>query len=91
MKKLDDDEIELLKAYENNEKQSVKIIKERISKFQETAKKKLKKDRRINIRISEKDLDDIKKKAVIQGLPYQTLIASIIHKYNSGLLTEKGE
>ena len=42
-------------------------------------------------KISEKDLEDIQRKAITQGLPYQTLIASIIHKYNSGLLTEKND
>jgi len=61
----------------------------KVKKYQELAKTHLKKDKRINIRISRKDLEDIQRKAITQGLPYQTLIASIIHKYNSGLLIEK--
>jgi len=47
------------------------------------------KDQRMNIRISKNDLDGIKLKAMEEGLPYQTLVASIIHKYLTGRLTEK--
>lgn len=91
MKKLDKYEKDIIKSYENNEWQSIKNTSQRITKYQSIAKMHLKKDKRINIRISEKDLEDIQKKAIMQGLPYQTLIASIIHKYNSGMLTEKNE
>ena len=49
----------------------------------------LAKDQRINIRISKNDLDNIKIKAVEEGIPYQTLISSVLHKYITGKLTEK--
>ena len=91
MAKLDKYEKEIIESYEKNEWKSVKDAPQRISKYQELAKIHLKKEKRINIRISEKDLEDIQRKAITQGLPYQTLIASIIHKYNSGLLIEKNE
>ena len=91
MVKLDKYEKEIIESYEKNEWYSVKDAPQKKKKYQELAKIHLKKEKRINIRISEKDLEDIQKKAIIQGLPYQTLIASIIHKYNSGLLTEKNE
>jgi len=89
MAKLDKYEKEIIESYEKNEWHSVKDAPQKIKKYQELAKIHLKKEKRINIRISEKDLEDIQRKAITQGLPYQTLIASIIHKYNSGLLTEK--
>jgi predicted DNA binding CopG/RHH family protein len=84
--KYESDEI---RTYEEGEWKSVKDKKARITKYQQIAKQHLKKDKRINIRISEKDLTDLQKAAVSEGLPYQTLIASIIHKYNTGKLVEK--
>jgi len=52
------------------------------------ARNTLKKDKRINIRISSRDLEGIQRKAIKEGLPYQSLIASVLHKYVSGQLTE---
>jgi predicted DNA binding CopG/RHH family protein len=49
----------------------------------------LNKDQRMNIRITKNDLDGIKLKATEEGLPYQTLVTSVIHKYVTGRLTEK--
>ena len=47
------------------------------------------KERRINIRLSTPDLMDIQARALEEGLPYQTFIASVLHKYISGRLVEK--
>ncbi len=58
-------------------------------KYQRYAEATFKKDRRVNIRISSKDLDAIQKRAIEEGIPYQTLIASLLHKYVSGRLVEK--
>ena len=91
MKKLDKFEKDINNSYENNEWKSVKNVSQRISKYQSIAKIHLKKEKRINIRISEKDLEDIQRNAITQGLPYQTWISSIIHKYNTGLLIEKND
>ncbi len=52
------------------------------------ARNTLKKDKRLNIRISERDLNELQKKAVSEGLPYQTFVSSIIHKYVNGKLVE---
>jgi len=84
--KYESDEI---RTYEEGEWKSVKDKKAGITKYQQIAQQHLKKDKRINIRISEKDLTDLQKAAISEGLPYQTLIASIIHKYNTGKLVEK--
>ena len=57
-------------------------------KYQEIAAATFRKDRRLNIRLSSKDLEAIQKRALAEGLPYQTLIASLLHKYASGRLIE---
>jgi predicted DNA binding CopG/RHH family protein len=87
--KLSKEEKQLLESVEKGQWKSVKGVKGKIKTYQEYAKATLKKDRRINIRISERDLIGIQKKALEQGIPYQTLISSIIHKYVSGRLIEK--
>ena len=85
--KLDKDEKKLLKAYEAGEFKS-KLTPARRKKIQEAATHTFKKDRRINIRISSRDLDAIQKRALIEGIPYQTLVSSILHKYVSGSLQD---
>ncbi len=87
--KLQQDELELLASYENEEWQSVKKIKEQKEQYRTYARATFRKDKRVNIRISEKDLLDLQKRAIRQGIPYQTLISSVLHKYVSGTLTEK--
>lgn len=87
--KLQPDELDLLASYENEEWQSVKDVKEQAAQYQAYARATFRKDKRVNIRISEKDLLDLQKRALREGIPYQTLIASVLHKYVNGLLTEK--
>ena len=58
-------------------------------KHQEYARKTLKKDKRVNIRISSKDLDEIQALAIERGIPYQTLMTSILHRYVHGSLIDK--
>jgi predicted DNA binding CopG/RHH family protein len=84
--KLQPDELELLASYENEEWKSVKEQKEQYRAY---ARATFRKDKRVNIRISEKDLRDLQKRAMHQGIPYQTLISSVLHKYVSGRFTEK--
>ena len=87
--KLQPDELELLASYENEEWQSVKNVKELAAQYQVYARAAFRKDKRVNIRISEKDLLDLQKRALREGIPYQTLISSVLHKYVSGALAEK--
>ena len=87
--KLQADELELLASYENEEWQSVKNVKEQAVQYQTYARATFRKDKRVNIRISEKDLLDLQKRALREGIPYQTLISSVLHKYVSGTLAEK--
>ena len=56
----------------------------------EYARNTLRKDKRLNIRISERDLIELQRKAVKEGLPYQAYVSSIIHKFISGTLVETG-
>jgi len=88
MKNLDQEEKELLKSYDRDEWQSVSDIKSESDRYRKYAGATYKKDKRINIRMSEKDLMSIQKKALEEGIPYQTLISSILHKYITGRLTE---
>ncbi len=81
--KLDQYEKDILEAYEADEYVSV-MTPERKKEIQQIAENTFKKDKRINIRISNRDLIAIQKRALEEGIPYQTLISSILHKYVSG-------
>jgi len=84
--KLDKEERELSKSFNKGEwKSSSNLIQEK-KKARKASENYQKKDARINIRLSKTDLDQIKQKAAYEGLPYQTLIASILHKYAAGHL-----
>jgi predicted DNA binding CopG/RHH family protein len=86
---LQQDELELLASYEAEEWKSAKKIKEQKEQYRAYARATLRKDKRVNIRISEKDLLALQKRAVRQGIPYQTLISSVLHKYVNGGFIEK--
>jgi predicted DNA binding CopG/RHH family protein len=86
---LDDEEKELMESIEGGEWKSVKNTKQEIQKHQQYAANTLRKDKRINIRISSKDLEELQTRAVEEGIPYQTLMASVLHKYVSSRLVER--
>jgi predicted DNA binding CopG/RHH family protein len=88
--KLDAEERELRESVEKGEWPSIFDFESEAEHYQTYAKATFRKDKRINIRISERDLIKLQQKALAEGLPYQTLIASILHKYVSGRLVEKG-
>jgi predicted DNA binding CopG/RHH family protein len=88
--KLDNEEKELLASYEADEWQSVGNLEEEAQVYSEYASATFRKDRRVNIRISTKDLEALQQRALEEGLPYQTLIASVLHKFVSGRLIERG-
>ena len=87
--KLDKDEQEILKSFEKGEWKTVQNIEKEIIKHQQYARNTLKKDKRVNIRISSKVLEEIQALAVENGIPYQTLMSSVLHRYVSGYLVEK--
>ncbi len=88
MAKLDAYEREVLDAYEKGKLKSV-ATKSELEKLKAAARATAIKDRRVNIRLSSIDLGDIQVKALQEGVPYQTLIASVLHKYVTGRLSEK--
>ena len=86
--KLNKEEKEILDTYENDEWVSVSNPAG-IAKYKAAAKATFKKDKRVNIRISELDLELLQERALIEGLPYQTLMSSVLHKYVTGRFAEK--
>ncbi len=86
--KLDEEEKEILEALEAGEFKSV-MTPTRKKAAIAAAEETLKKDKRINIRISNRDLVALQRRAVKEGIPYQTLVSSILHKYVSGNLQDK--
>ena len=86
--KLNKEEKEILESYENDKWVSVSSPSD-IAKYKAAAKNTFKKDKRVNIRISKMDLELLQEKALIEGLPYQTLMSSVLHIYVTGRLIEK--
>ena len=87
--KLDAEERELLASYEADEWQPVGNVAEQMKSYSDYARATFKKDKRVNIRISSKDLEAIQTRALEEGLPYQTLISSVLHKFVGGRLVER--
>ena len=87
MKKLDVEEQSILNAYEAGALTSV-ASKAELAKFKAAARSTAVKDKRVNIRLSSGDLSDIQIRALQEGVPSQTLIASVLHKYVTGRLSD---
>ena len=88
MSKIDEYELEVLSAFEKGQLKSI-ATKAELAKFKAAARATAIKDRRVNIRLSSGDLSDIQVRALEEGVPYQTLIASVLHKYVTGRLAEQ--
>ncbi|MBI5207448.1 MAG: antitoxin [Candidatus Firestonebacteria bacterium] len=86
--KLNKEEQKILESFEKGEWIPVKNFSKRKEELMTYARNTLKKDKRLNIRISERDLNELQRKAVSEGFPYQTYVSSIIHKFVNGKLTE---
>jgi predicted DNA binding CopG/RHH family protein len=86
--KLDKQEQAILESLERGEWKSVKNLKEEIKKARAQAVATAKKDARMNLRLSRRDMIALKSRALEEGIPYQTLVAGIIHKYVEGRLKE---
>ncbi len=85
--KLTKEEREILKDFEAGEFKSV-LTPKRKKAVQAAAEETFKKDKRINIRISSRDLESLQRRALEEGIPYQTLVSSVLHKYVSGSLRD---
>jgi predicted DNA binding CopG/RHH family protein len=85
--KLDETEKQVLQDYDADEFKSV-LTPARRKLVQRIAEQSVKKDKRINIRLSSRDLAALQRRALEEGIPYQTLVAGVLHKYVSGGLRD---
>lgn len=85
--KLSHEEKDLLQAYEDG-KYISDLTEERKAQISGAARASTKKDKRMNVRISSRDLKALQRRALQEGLPYQTLVSSVLHKYVSGGLKD---
>jgi predicted DNA binding CopG/RHH family protein len=89
MKNIKNEENQILDSFEQDEWRSVSELEAKKKYFKEIAQNTHFKNKRINIRLSEKILNELKARSLEEGIPYQTLITSILHKFTSGKLVEK--
>jgi predicted DNA binding CopG/RHH family protein len=87
--KYDKEEKAIIDAYEKGKMKLSSPSKKEIEAIKATAKKTIIKDKRITIRLYDHDYQGIQKKALEMGMPYQTLISGIIHRYIEGDLISK--
>ena len=88
--RLDKEEQDILASFEKGEWKPVKGSRQEIARHRQYARNTLQKDKRVNIRISSKDLEELQAIALEEGLPYQTLMGSILHRYAAGRLSDRG-
>jgi len=86
---IDQEEKDLMESIENDEWKPVNNLSLEKEKVMAAARNTLKKDKRINLRLTQKDYHQIQIKAIEEGIPYQTLISSLVHKYLNGSLTTR--
>ena len=89
MVRLDQEEQEPLESFAQDEWRPVAGREVELERYRQYARATFKKDLRVNIRISRKDLEALQKRAMEEGIPYQTMMASVLHKYLSGRFVEK--
>ena len=87
--KYDDEELEILQAWEAGTLKPVADIAEQAKAHRAAADATFKKDQRLNIRISSRDLKSLQARALEEGVPYQTFAASLLHKFVSGHLVNQ--
>lgn len=87
--KLDKEEKDILDSYERGEWKTLNPSRKERAKYQQYARATLTKDKRVNIRISSKVLEDLQLKAIEEGIPYQTLISSVLYKFATGRLIDR--
>ncbi len=89
MIKLDSEEKEILKAFDAGKLKKSRGAKKQIEQHKAVAEATFKKDARINIRLSSRDLRSLQARALKEGMPYQTLVSSVLHKFIDGQLIDK--
>jgi predicted DNA binding CopG/RHH family protein len=87
--KYDEEELEILQAWEAGTLRPVGDLAEQVKTHRAVAEATFKKDQRLNIRISSRDLKNLQARALEEGVPYQTFAASLLHKFVSGHLVNR--
>ena len=87
---MDTEEKEILEKFERDELQTASNVEHAIEEARQAARNTFNKTRRVNLRVTERDFSLAHARAREEGIPYQTLLSSVIHKYLSGRLIEKG-
>jgi predicted DNA binding CopG/RHH family protein len=87
--KFDDEELEILQAWESGALKPVEGMAKQMKAHRAAAEVTFKKDQRLNIRISSRDLKNLQARALEEGVPYQTFAASLLHKFVSGHLVNQ--
>jgi len=90
MSRLDTEEQEILDAFDSGALKRSEGVDQELAHHRKVAAATFKKDARINIRLSSKDLRALQARALREGIPYQTLVSSVLHKFVDGRLVEKG-
>ena len=83
------EELEIIDYIEEGNPQSIPNVKEKMEAIKTAVKEKYNKRKAINIKVLESDLEKLKAKALEEGMPYQTLLNSVLHKYITGQLVDK--
>jgi predicted DNA binding CopG/RHH family protein len=86
---IDEEEKDLIRSMEDDEWAEDEDTDWQKRKAQEYAEATIRKDKRMNIRISERDLRNLKKRALEEGIPYQTMVSMILHEYLTGRYREQ--
>jgi predicted DNA binding CopG/RHH family protein len=89
MPELDKEERALLESLDQDEWRSVPQLDEELARMREAARATARKDERVNVRLSRRDLQALRARALEEGIPYQTLIASVLHRFVSGRLVDR--
>ena len=87
--KLNTEELNILESFKNDEWESVPNLNKRKEEIKSYARANLRKDKRVNIRMTERDLRELQRQASQEGLPYQTFISSILHKFINGNIVDR--
>lgn len=87
--RLDQEEREILEAFERGQLRSPPNAEAEIEHAERAARNTFNKTKRVNLRVTQRDFELAHLKAREEGIPYQTLLSSVIHKYLSGRLAEK--
>ena len=88
MRNADAEERKLQRSYEKGGWRSARPSRKTLERYRTYARATLAKDRRVNIRLSSRDVEDIQARAMEEGIPYQTLMASVLHKFATGRLVD---